>query len=198
MRQIRKDEEDESRSRKRQKRAHEQEEDRNKEAERTLKAKGLADEKTLVKDKKSEKKGDDTEMSEAVYKTDAEYAAERASAILAQKKELLSLIPASSTPNSNASNKSGLYELRGVVTHQGASADSGHYTSYVKKQGNVDPKTGKRKEEDGKWWWFNDEKVTEVDAEKIMGLSGGGESHSALILLYRAVDLPTEEDVKDL
>ena len=198
VRQIRKDEEDESRSRKRQKRAHEQEEDRNKEAERTLKAKGPADEKTLTKDKKSEKKGEDTEMSEAVYKTDAEYAAERASALLAQKKELLSLIPASPTPNSNASNKSGLYELRGVVTHQGASADSGHYTSYVKKQGNVDPKTGKRKEEDGKWWWFNDEKVTEVEAEKIMGLSGGGESHSALILLYRAVDLPTEEDVKEL
>ena len=61
-----------------------------------------------------------------------------------------------------------------MVTHQGASADSGHYTSYVKKQGALDPKTGKRKEEDGKWWWFNDDKVSEVDAEKIESLSGGG------------------------
>jgi len=84
-----------------------------------------------------------------------------------------------------------------VVTHQGASADSGHYTSYVKKQGPIDHETGKRKEEDGKWWWFNDEKVSEVEAEKIESLSGGGESHSALILLYRAIDLPTAEEVKE-
>ena len=196
VRQIRKDEEDESRARKRQKRAHEQEEEREKEADRTLKAKGPADEKSLAKDKKSEKKGDDTEMAEAVYKTDAEYDAERAATILAGKKELLSLISPTLAKNEGA-NKSGLYELRGVVTHQGASADSGHYTSYVKKQGVMDPKTGKRKEEDGKWWWFNDEKVTEVDVEKILSLSGGGESHSALILLYRAIDLPTEEEVKD-
>jgi ubiquitin carboxyl-terminal hydrolase 14 len=62
-----------------------------------------------------------------------------------------------------------------VITHQGASADSGHYTSFIKKQGPKDPTTGKRKEEDGKWWWFNDEKVTEVDAERIQTLSGGGE-----------------------
>ena len=78
-------------------------------------------------------------------------------------------------------NKSGLYELRGVITHQGASADSGHYTSYVKKTARMvdDPKApgGKRKEEDGKWWWFNDDKVSEVDAEKIETLSGGGKAH---------------------
>ena len=196
VRQIRKDEEDESRARKRQKRAHEQEEDRAKEADRMLKAKGPADEKSLVNEKKAGKKGDDAEMAEAVYKTDAEYDTERAAALLAGKKELFSLISPELAKNEGANN-SGLYELRGVVTHQGASADSGHYTSYVKKQGSVDPKTGKRKEEDGKWWWFNDDKVTEVDAEKILGLSGGGESHSALILLYRAIDLPTAEEVKD-
>ena len=69
---------------------------------------------------------------------------------------------------------SGRYELRGVVTHQGASADSGHYTSYVKKSGAIG-ENGKRKAEDGKWWWFNDDKVSEVEAEKIEGLAGGGE-----------------------
>lgn len=77
------------------------------------------------------------------------------------------------------SNKSGLYELRGVITHQGASADSGHYTSYVKKTGRLidDPKApgGKRREEDGKWWWFNDDKVSEVEPEKIEMLAGGGQ-----------------------
>ena len=76
------------------------------------------------------------------------------------------------------SNKSGLYELRGVITHQGASADSGHYTSYVKKIGRMvdDPKApgGKRRDEDDRWWWFNDDKVSEVDPEKIETLAGGG------------------------
>ena len=45
--------------------------------------------------------------------------------------------------------------------------------------------------------WFNDDKVTEVDAEKIDTLSGGGESHSALILLYRAIPLPSIEGVDE-
>lgn len=112
-------------------------------------------------------------MADAVYKTDAEYDAERAASILAAKKELFGLINPDLAKDEGA-NKSGLYELRGVVTHQGASADSGHYTSYVKKQGAMDAQTGKRKEEDGKWWWFNDDKVSEVEAEKIETLSGGG------------------------
>lgn len=75
------------------------------------------------------------------------------------------------TAAESGTNKSGLYELRGVITHQGASADSGHYTAYVKKQNNGDTRT-----EDGKWWWFNDERVTEVEADKIETLAGGGES----------------------
>ncbi|KAL6721914.1 deubiquitinating enzyme [Lecanora helva] len=192
VREVRKDEEDVVRARKRQKRAHQQEEDR---AADAAKAKGPADEKKLVKDKAAENKGEDKEMADAVYKTDAEFEAEQAASILAAKKELFALINPELAAD-EGSNKSGLYELRGVVTHQGASADSGHYTSYVKKQGALDKATGKRKEEDGKWWWFNDDKVSEVDAEKIETLSGGGESHSALILLYRAIDLPTAEEVK--
>ena len=71
-----------------------------------------------------------------------------------------------------------------MVTHQGSSADSGHYTAYVKKTAPAG------KVEDGKWWWFNDDKVQEVESEKIETLAGGGETHSALILLYRAVELP--------
>ncbi|KAL8701599.1 MAG: hypothetical protein Q9201_004820 [Fulgogasparrea decipioides] len=191
VREIRKDEEDVTRARKRQKLAHKQEEDR----QRELKAQGPADEKKLVMDKQAENKDGDAEMAEAVYKTDAEYDAERAESILAAKKELFSLIDPELAKDDGA-NKSGLYELRGLVTHQGASADSGHYTSYVKKQGAMDPQTGKRKEEDGKWWWFNDDKVSEVEGEKIETLAGGGESHSALILLYRAIELPTAEEVE--
>lgn len=170
VREIRKDEEDVTRARKRQKMAHKQEEDR----QRELKADGPADERKLVKDKQAENKDGDAEMTDAVYKTDAEYEAERAASILAAKKELFGLINPDLAQDEGA-NKSGLYELRGLVTHQGASADSGHYTSYVKKQGAVDAQTGKRKEEDGRWWWFNDDKVSEVEGEKIETLAGGGE-----------------------
>lgn len=179
VREIRKDEEDVTRARKRQKVAHKQEEDR----QRELKADGPADEKKLVKDRQVEKQDGDAEMADAVYKTDAEYDAERAASILAAKQELFSLINPDLAKDEGA-NKSGLYELRGLVTHQGASADSGHYTSYVKKQGPMDAKTGKRKEEDGKWWWFNDDKVSEVDAEKIETLSGGGEFLSAVLVRF--------------
>jgi ubiquitin carboxyl-terminal hydrolase 14 len=191
VREVRKDEEDVERARKRQKRIHD---------------KQIADEKAGIVDSvsesinKDEKKKDqkaadgDTLMEDAVYKTDAEIDAERAAAVLEAKKELHALINPELLKDDGA-NKSGLYELRGLVTHQGASADSGHYTSYVKKLGPLDPKTGKRGEEDGKWWWFNDDKVSEVEAEKIDTLSGGGESHSALILLYRAIPLPSAEGV---
>lgn len=130
------------------------------------------------------------------YKTDAEVEAEQGAALLQAKKELNSLINQDLRADSGA-NQSGLYELRGVVTHQGASADSGHYTAYVKKSAPVDPKTGVKGEEDGKWWWFNDEKVTEVTSDKVDALAGGGEYHSALILLYKAIDLPTAEGITE-
>ncbi|KAK0612330.1 ubiquitin carboxyl-terminal hydrolase-like protein [Bombardia bombarda] len=137
----------------------------------------------------------DVEMAE-VFKTDAEFEAEKDASLLAAKKELHALINPDLLKDDGA-NQSGLYELRGVVTHQGASADSGHYTAYVKKTGPKDPVTGKIGEEDGNWWWFNDDKVSEVPPEKIDTLSGGGESHSALILLYRAIPLPSAEGLMD-
>ncbi|KAF7898213.1 hypothetical protein EAF00_004659 [Botryotinia globosa] len=190
VREVRKEEEDIERARKRQKRIHDKEE--------ADKKAGLVDEasSSSKKDetKETKSKDGDTEMEDVVYKTDAEIDAEKAASILEAKKELNALINPELAKDDGA-NKSGLYELRGIVTHQGSSADSGHYTSYVKKQGPLDRNTGVRGEEDGKWWWFNDDKVSEVDAEKIATLAGGGESHSALILLYKAIPLPTAEGI---
>ncbi|KAI9828300.1 MAG: deubiquitinating enzyme [Thelocarpon impressellum] len=203
IREVRKDEEDVERARKRQKRMDKLEaEEREKEAKMgpVSDKKKAAEEKKGDKtggkkgDTKADKKGGDTEMADVTYKSDAELEAERAAAILAAKKELIRLVNPTLAADDGA-NKSGLYELRGVITHQGASADSGHYTSYVKKEGRKDPTTGKTGDEDGKWWWFNDDKVSEVEAEKIDTLAGGGESHSALILLYRAIPVPTETDL---
>jgi ubiquitin carboxyl-terminal hydrolase 14 len=198
VREVRKDEEDVDRARKRQKRIHDKQvADEAAGIVDSVSESQKADEKKAEDKKKEVKPADgDTAMEDVVYKTDAEVEAERAAAILAAKKELHALIDPELEKDEGA-NKSGLYELRGVVTHQGASADSGHYTAYVKKLGPVDPKTGMRGEEDGKWWWFNDDKVSEVEAEKITTLSGGGESHSALILLYKAIPLPSAEGIEE-
>ena len=175
MREIRKDEEDMVRARKRQKKEHQQEREREADAK---KAKTLEPmQKAKAKEEEKEKKPDDTEMKEAAadetFKTDQEYEAEKATALRKAKKELYELIDPELASDTGA-NRSGLYELRGIVTHQGASADSGHYTAYVKKQGAADAATGKRKEDDGKWWWFNDDRVSEVGADKIETLAGGG------------------------
>ncbi|KAF2798528.1 cysteine proteinase [Melanomma pulvis-pyrius CBS 109.77] len=185
IRDIRKEEEDVERAKKRQKRMKAGEEN-DIESKEPL-------QKKEDKKKAAQTKSEDTEMPDVEYKTEAQLEAERAASILAAKKELLALADPKLSADEGA-NQTGLYELRGVITHQGASADSGHYTSFVKKLGPKDPVTGKRKEEDGKWWWFNDDKVSEVDAERIQTLSGGGQSHSALILLYRAVPLATIEE----
>jgi ubiquitin carboxyl-terminal hydrolase 14 len=186
VREVRKDEEDVERARKRRKRKHNGDDE-------------LPEEKKEAAKKDAKKpatSGDgDVEMAET-FKTDADWEAEKDAALLEAKKELNSLIDPELRKDDGA-NQSGIYELRSVVTHQGASADSGHYTAYVKKTGPKDPVTGKVGEEDGKWWWFNDNKVTEVTSDKIDALAGGGESHSALILLYKAIPLPTAEGIME-
>lgn len=195
VREIRKDEQDVSRARKRQKLAHKQEEDRKADADRMdVEAAPIKKVQEAKERKEAEASGAPKEVSTDdmdVYKTDAEYEAERAASIKATKKELYAAIDPVLMADEGA-NKSGLYELRGVITHQGASADSGHYTSYVKKAARMvdDPKApdGKRKEEDGKWWWFNDDKVSEVEAEKIETLCGGGKSTPT-----RPFDLPLND-----
>ncbi|PSS03300.1 ubiquitin carboxyl-terminal hydrolase-like protein [Coniella lustricola] len=185
LREVVKDEEDIERARKRRK--------------TNPSAEAESSQTTQDKGKKEEKKAAaadaDGDVAMESFKTDAEWEEEKARALRSAKKELLGLVNQDLAKDHGA-NQSGIYELRGVVTHQGSSADSGHYTAYVKKPGPKDPKTGKTGEEDGNWWWFNDDKVSEVPGDKIETLAGGGETHSALILLYRAVPLPSAEDVQ--
>lgn len=182
VREIRKDEEDVERARKRRKL---------RDAADVAGGFGEATKSDKKKEEEEKKKaGDgDTEMKES-YKTDAEIDAERDAEILQAKKELHALISPELKADEGAS-QSGIYDLRAIITHQGSSADSGHYTAYVKKTARPDPKTGKKGEEDGNWWWFNDDRISEVEGDKIETLAGGGESHSALILLYRSIDLPS-------
>ncbi|CAK9438708.1 uncharacterized protein LODBEIA_P29320 [Lodderomyces beijingensis] len=77
-------------------------------------------------------------------------------------------------------NPSCVYELNAVITHMGASADGGHYKAYVKDPQDLDGEN---------WWLFNDDKVSSVSRDKIETLSGGGESDSALLLIYKGLGL---------
>ncbi|CCH59935.1 hypothetical protein TBLA_0C01200 [Henningerozyma blattae CBS 6284] len=75
-------------------------------------------------------------------------------------------------------NPSSVYNLIGIITHQGANSESGHYQAFIRDR-----------EDEEIWYKFNDDKVTIVDKEKIETLAGGGESDSALILLYKGLGL---------
>ena len=72
----------------------------------------------------------------------------------------------------------GKYELIGVLTHKGRSADSGHYVSWVKQ-------------EDGQWIQFDDDKMIPRKEEEVLMLSGGGDWHMAYMLLYKAIRVPS-------
>jgi ubiquitin C-terminal hydrolase len=68
----------------------------------------------------------------------------------------------------------GEYELMGVVTHKGRSADSGHYIGWVRQSPGSDY-----------WWRYDDDVVTEVTTPEILNLKGGGDWHTAYMNFYR-------------
>ncbi|KAL4446057.1 hypothetical protein ABPG74_011049 [Tetrahymena malaccensis] len=70
----------------------------------------------------------------------------------------------------------GTYELVAVLTHQGRSADSGHYVGWAHKSGDV-------------WQRFDDSTVTEVSIDEILDLRGGGDRHMAYYLIYRKQEI---------
>jgi len=72
-------------------------------------------------------------------------------------------------------NKTARYELFGVITHQGRTAEGGHYVAWVKK----DHET---------WLVFDDETVAEFPADRIKELHGGGDWHMAYMCFYRKMD----------
>jgi ubiquitin carboxyl-terminal hydrolase 14 len=67
------------------------------------------------------------------------------------------------------------YELTGVLTHQGRSADGGHYVAWIRK-------------DSGTWYKFDDDKVTEIKEDDVKKLYGGGDWHMAYICLYQRTE----------
>ncbi|KAL7676351.1 hypothetical protein ACOME3_002605 [Neoechinorhynchus agilis] len=106
-----------------------------------------------------------------------------------QKKKVLS---DDNTPMTNpnfgddpGSNNSGMYELAGVLTHKGRSCSSGHYVAWLNRA------------EPGRacfWYQYDDETVTPVAEKHIDNLAGGGDWHSAYILMYRSRSIPSRTE----
>ncbi|KAH7103506.1 cysteine proteinase [Auriculariales sp. MPI-PUGE-AT-0066] len=110
-----------------------------------------------------------------------------------EREELEKLVHADLKSDIGAS-QTGLYELAGIVTHKGASAESGHYIGFVRRDAftRADQATFEGKDEpegeafDEMWYKFDDDKVSVLGPEKIATLEGGGEDSVAYILLYRS------------
>lgn len=70
----------------------------------------------------------------------------------------------------------GAYQLVGVVTHKGRSAEGGHYIGWVHASGDD-------------WFKCDDDIVTVVKTEDIMLLKGGGDRDTAYLNLYRKLEV---------
>ena len=81
------------------------------------------------------------------------------------------------------SNNSGYYELQAVLTHKGRSSTSGHYVAWTRKPGT------------NQWLQLDDDKVTPIGEEDVLKLSGGGDWHTAYVLLYSPRGLPIEDEI---
>jgi len=88
------------------------------------------------------------------------------------------------------SNNSGFYQLNAVLTHKGRSSSSGHYVAWVRRN---QSRTHSRElslfllilfDCLAEWLMFDDENVTPVTEEDILKLSGGGDWHTAYLLIY--------------
>jgi len=69
------------------------------------------------------------------------------------------------------SSNSGYYVLQAVLTHKGRSSNSGHYVGWVRQKGDT-------------WLKCDDDEVSPVHEEDVLKLSGGGDWHTAYLLVY--------------
>lgn len=72
--------------------------------------------------------------------------------------------------------ESGEFELVGVLTHKGRTADSGHYVAWIHQKGD-------------KWLKFDDDAVSSVDLQEVLNLRGGGDWHMAYYCIYRKLEV---------
>jgi len=76
-----------------------------------------------------------------------------------------------SFPDDVGSSNSGYYILQAVLTHKGRSSNSGHYVGWVRQKGDT-------------WLKCDDDEVSPIHEEDVLKLSGGGDWHTAYLLVY--------------
>lgn len=76
----------------------------------------------------------------------------------------------------------GKYQLLGVVTHQGRSADGGHYIGWIHSSGD-------------EWYQCDDDFISRVKTEDILNLKGGGDWHMAYMLIYRKIEVIQGDEI---
>lgn len=70
----------------------------------------------------------------------------------------------------------GNYQLIAVLTHQGRSAEEGHYMGWTHYSGDT-------------WICYDDDKVSEKKLSQILELRGGGDWHMSYYLIYRKLEI---------
>jgi len=88
----------------------------------------------------------------------------------------------------------GSYDLVSVVTHEGRSAESGHYVCWRKKFLDDAPR---QKGEDSLWLKFDDEKVSEHTWDTIDLQGGRGDYHMAYLTFWRQRTIKVKKSVLD-
>merc|ERR1739838_795560 len=88
----------------------------------------------------------------------------------------------------------GSYDLVAVVTHEGRTAESGHYVCWRKKY--LDD-LHRKKEEDLLWLKFDDEKVSEHSWEVIDLQGGRGDYHMAYLTFWKQRMVKVKQSVLD-
>merc|ERR1719188_1203201 len=100
---------------------------------------------------------------------------------------------ASAAPSSDAMEvepkdfHTGQYELVGIVSHKGRSADGGHYVGWVRTH-----KADGKDYKDDQWLLFDDEDVLQYEWKQITGVSldlqgGRADTQIAYLCLYRKI-----------
>ena len=108
------------------------------------------------------------------------------------------------------SNNSGFYELQAVLTHKGRSSSSGHYVAWIKrKKGELWRPVGHSGDRyrvpniisnlslfasADTWYQCDDDVVSPVTEEEILKLSGGGDWHTAYVLVYGSRSLAVDKN----
>jgi len=69
----------------------------------------------------------------------------------------------------------GVYDLFGVLTHQGRTLQGGHYVAFIRQSA-----------DENDWLMFNDEKVSPKNAAAVKELAGAPDGHIAYLCFYRA------------